>query len=93
MVDFQEMNLTKSLSLSTGVDLFFLRNVLIYFDQHERSRLLEQVGDALRPDGCLMLGAAETTVFCNEVFVPLPIEFSNLFYLKGTPAPFNPNPN
>jgi len=66
-----------------------MRNVLIYFDQTERIRLLDQARDALRPDGCLMLGAAETTVFSNDFFVPLPIEFSNLFCLRNTPAPFN----
>ena len=79
MVDFQEMNLTRPLSLEQEVDIFFLRNVLIYFDQNERRRLLAHVRDALRPDGYLMLGAAETTVFCNDAFVPLPVEFSNLF--------------
>jgi chemotaxis protein methyltransferase CheR len=93
MVNFQEMNLTRPSGLSMGVDIFFLRNVLIYFDQNERGRLLEHVRNVLRPDGCLMLGAAETTVFTNDFFVPLPIEFSNLFYLKGTPSPFHLNPN
>jgi chemotaxis protein methyltransferase CheR len=88
MVNFQAMNLSQPLALSTGIDIFFLRNILIYFDQNERSRLLEQVRDALRSDGCLMLGAAETTVFSNTFFVPLPVEFSNMFYLKNTPAPF-----
>ena len=93
MVHFQEMNLSRAYSLSSGVDIFFMRNILIYFDQNERKRLIDQARDALRPDGCLMLGAAETTVFSNDIFVPLPVEFSNLFYLKGTPAPFNLNPN
>jgi chemotaxis protein methyltransferase CheR len=93
MVHFQEMNLSRAHSLGTGIDIFFMRNILIYFDLTERKRLLEQARDALRPDGCLMLGAAETTVFSNDIFVPLPVEFSNLFYLKGTPSPFNLNPN
>lgn len=93
MVDFQEMNLTRPFDLGTQVDIFFLRNVLIYFDQGERGRVLEHVRNVLRPDGYLMLGAAETTVFLNDVFVPLPIEFSNLFYLKGTPSPFRLNSN
>jgi len=93
MVHFREMNLSRATSLGSGIDLFFMRNILIYFDLNERKRLLEQARDAMRPDGCLMLGAAETTVFSNDIFVPLPVEFSNLFYLKGTPAPFNLNPN
>ena len=89
MVTFQEMNLTQAFALATGVDIFFLRNILIYFDQNERARLLELAHQALRADGCLMLGAAETTVFTNDTFVPLPVEFSNLFYLKNSPAPFH----
>lgn len=89
MVDFQEMNLTHAFALCSGVDIFFLRNVLIYFDQNERARLLDLVRNALDPDGYLMLGAAETTVFTNDTFVPLPVEFSNLFCLKNTPAPFH----
>jgi len=93
MVDFQEMNLTRPFALDMGVDIFFLRNVLIYFDQNERARMLEHVRNVLRPDGCLMLGAAETTVFTNDFFVPLPVEFSNLFYLKGTPSPLHLNPS
>ena len=88
MVEFREMNLSQPIYLTTPIDIFFLRNILIYFDQNERSRVLEQVRDCLRPDGCLMLGAAETTVFTNTYFVPLPVEFSNLFYLKNTPAPY-----
>jgi chemotaxis protein methyltransferase CheR len=89
MVDFQEMNLSRPLALDSQIDLFFLRNILIYFDQNERARLLERVCDTLRPDGLLMLGAAETTVFSNPCFVPLPVEFSNMFYLRNTPAPFH----
>ncbi|MCE0482984.1 MAG: protein-glutamate O-methyltransferase CheR [Methylacidiphilales bacterium] len=92
MVQFEERNLTHPLGLTGNVDIFFLRNVLIYFDQEERRRLLQQVRDGLRSDGFLMLGAAETTVFCNDLFVPVPMEFSNLFHLKGTPNPINLNP-
>ena len=72
----------------SGVDLIFLRNVLIYFDQNFRGQLLESIQRVLRPDGCLMLGAAETTVFSSGAFVPLPIEFSNLFYAKNSPVPY-----
>ena len=49
--------------------------------------------DALRPDGFLMLGAAETTVFNNDFFAPLPVEFSNLFCLKNNPAPYGLTPS
>jgi chemotaxis protein methyltransferase CheR len=92
MIDFQEMNLMQAFEFCFDVDIVFLRNVLIYFDQTFRSQLLEQIQRALRPDGCLMMGAAETTVFSSPAFLPLPVEHSNMFYLKSTPIPFAPHP-
>jgi chemotaxis protein methyltransferase CheR len=89
MVDFREVNLMQAFDSCFGVDLIFLRNVLIYFDQNFRGQLLEQIQRALRPDGCLMLGAAETTVFSSTAFLPLPVEHSNMFYLKNSPVPFS----
>ena len=88
MVEFREGNLADAFDRSGSVDLLFLRNVLIYFDQAHRGQLLENVRDTLRPDGCLMLGAAETTVFVSSAFTPLPVEFSNMFYRNGQPAPY-----
>jgi len=88
MVEFHEMNLMEAFAFHSGLDIVFLRNVLIYFDQNSRTQLFRLVRHALKPDGCLMLGAAETTVFSSESFLPLPIEYSNLFCLKETPCPF-----
>ena len=88
MVEFHEMNLTDAFNLYSGIDIVFLRNVLIYFDQNNRSRLFSSIQRSLKPDGCLMLGAAETTVFTSGSFIPMSVEHSNLFYLKDTPAPF-----
>ena len=89
MVEFREANLADAFDLSGSVDLLFLRNVLIYFDPSHRGQLLERAAKTLKPDGCLMLGAAETTVFVSTAFTPLPIEFSNLFFRKGEPPPFH----
>jgi chemotaxis protein methyltransferase CheR len=88
MVEFRTANLSQPLAMNSCIDVFFLRNILIYFDQVERAKILEQARESLRPDGCLMLGAAETTVFSNTGFTPLPVEFSNLFFRKDTPTPF-----
>jgi chemotaxis protein methyltransferase CheR len=88
MVEFHEMNLMAAFNLYSGMDIVFLRNVLIYFNQESRGRLFDSIRLTLKPDGCLMLGAAETTVFTSTAFVPLPIEHSNMFYLKDNPAPY-----
>ena len=44
------------------VDAVFMRNVLIYFDQPTRGKIVDRVHARLRPDGFLLLGSAETTV-------------------------------
>lgn len=41
-------------------DIVFLRNVLIYFDDEIRARVIENVVSRLRPGGILMMGHTET---------------------------------
>lgn len=43
-------------------DLVLCRNVIIYFGREAQDRLLEQLTDALHPDGLLMLGRVETVL-------------------------------
>jgi chemotaxis protein methyltransferase CheR len=43
-----------------SVDVAFLRNVLIYFEQSAQRRVVEKVIDRLRPGGVLMTGHSET---------------------------------
>lgn len=44
-----------------GVDIVFCRNVLIYFDQENRKKVLGKFADVLRANGWLFLGESETT--------------------------------
>ena len=46
--------------------LFFLRNVLLYFDTKTRGEVLERMARAIRPDGALFLGGAETMLGLNS---------------------------
>ena len=41
-------------------DIVFMRNVLIYFENHVKSKILTKVRQILKPDGFLILGQSET---------------------------------
>jgi|SRR5919204_816156 chemotaxis protein methyltransferase CheR len=49
-------------------DIIFCRNVMIYFDQAEQSRLVEKFHRCLNPDGYLFIGHAETLFGISEKF-------------------------
>lgn len=59
-VRFEQLNLVKPWPPRQDYDLILLRNVLIYFDEPARRRVLAAVRDHLRPNGYLVLGTAET---------------------------------
>jgi len=72
MVQFRHFNLLENFSSFGTFDVVFCRNVLIYFDQATKVDVLERIGRSLRPDGFLLMGAAETVVGLTDIFVPLP---------------------
>jgi chemotaxis protein methyltransferase CheR len=71
MVSFQELNLLDRWPLFAAQDVIFIRNVLIYFDIATKRQLLGRVRQALRPDGYLVLGGAETTLNLDEGYLPV----------------------
>jgi chemotaxis protein methyltransferase CheR len=60
MVTFRQINLTRPLPVLPTMDVVFLRNVLIYFDEATKADVLTRVAGVLRPGGYLILGSAET---------------------------------
>jgi chemotaxis protein methyltransferase CheR len=68
MVEFRELNLTRAWPSLPRADLVFLRNVMIYFDAATKKAILERMVRVLRPDGYLLLGAAETTFNLSDLF-------------------------
>src|SRR6266567_2952676 len=61
IVRFFRMNLNESAYPLTGkFELIFCRNVLIYFDQPGRERVVRRLARFLSPDGYLFLGHAES---------------------------------
>lgn len=61
VVRFARLNLSRPpFPMSGPFDLILIRNVMIYFDNHVRSRLLDQAHRLLRPGGYLVVGHAES---------------------------------
>jgi len=76
-------------------DIVFLRNVLIYFDLPTKRAILERVLRVLRPDGVLLLGAAESTLGVHEGFERVTVERSSVYRplaARGLRAPTVPSP-
>jgi chemotaxis protein methyltransferase CheR len=71
MVTFREFNLLDDPRPLGPFDVIFCRNVLIYFDQDTKAKVLHQIGTVLRPDGYLYLGGAETVLGVTDRFAPI----------------------
>jgi chemotaxis protein methyltransferase CheR len=74
MVQFREYNLLSDLRSLGRFDIVFCRNVLIYFDQPTKTRVLENIAALMPPDGLLYLGGAETVLGITSRFAPLKAE-------------------
>jgi chemotaxis protein methyltransferase CheR len=74
MVTFRAFNLLEEMAALGHFDVVFCRNVLIYFDQATKGRVLAGVARLLPADGVLYLGGAETVLGVSDRFEPLPGE-------------------
>jgi chemotaxis protein methyltransferase CheR len=61
MVQFAWLNLSVTpFPMKGPMDVIFCRNVMIYFDNNVRQRLINEMYRLLKPGGCLMVGHAES---------------------------------
>jgi chemotaxis protein methyltransferase CheR len=60
MVVFQQANLIKPFDNMGKFDVIFCRNVIIYFSVEGKKTVLENLRQALEPEGILFLGSAES---------------------------------
>ncbi|NHC16055.1 CheR family methyltransferase [Motilibacter deserti] len=65
-IKFQRLNLAAPFPVMPQFDIVLLRNVLIYFDTATKRSILRRVAGTLRPNGCLLLGGAETTLGVDD---------------------------
>ena len=82
MVEFFPMNLAATWPLVPPCGLIFMRNVLIYFDLETKKAILAKARRALKPDGHLVLGGAETTFNIDENFERLPAGTAGWYRLR-----------
>ena len=71
MVTYKEYNLLNDLTPLGHFDVVFCRNVLIYFDQETKGKVLESIADLMPQDGTLFLGVAETVLGITKRFQPV----------------------
>ncbi len=71
LVSFEQINLIDKIAMrrKMGFDFIFCRNVLIYFDDDSRKRVLASLYDALNPGGYVFLGHAESVGRITASFV------------------------
>lgn len=67
-VRFQVMNLLKPTAGLSHYDLILCRNVMIYFDEESRKKLIDKLYQALKPDGYLFVGHTELLPRDHELF-------------------------
>ncbi len=72
MVQYREYNLLHDVKPLGQFDVVFCRNVLIYFDQPTKTRVLDNVSRLMPDDGFLYLGGAETVLGISDKFRPIP---------------------
>ena len=68
LVRFEQMNLLDVPASLAPFDVIFCRNVLIYFDDQTKRKVLSVLHSKLRPDGYLMLGASEVLNNASDLF-------------------------
>ncbi len=72
MVKFSNFNLLNDMTRLGNFDVVFCRNVLIYFDEPTKKKVLERISARLEKDGFLLLGGAETIFGLTDKFKPMP---------------------
>lgn len=70
MLAFRRLNIIEEWPFKGPFDIIFCRNMLIYFDQETKKRLVERFVAMLRPGGFLYLGHSEALPFAFAQLEP-----------------------
>lgn len=75
MVQYRQFNLLHDPRPFGRFDVVFCRNVLIYFDQPTKTRVLDSIATVMDKEAVLLLGGAETVFGISDVFKPVADHF------------------
>jgi len=84
MVTFRQHDLIQD-PPPPALDLILCRNVLIYFDRPQQDRLYSAFHQALRADGCLVLGKAEIMPMAWSCYF-VPVDRREHIYRRIAPS-------
>ncbi len=88
MLIFATQNVTRDPPF-TRLDMVICRNLMIYLDAELQKRLMPIIHYAIRPNGLLFLGSAESVGGFSELFTPLDQRW-RIYQRIGVPYPLPP---
>jgi chemotaxis protein methyltransferase CheR len=68
LMEFKLFNIQETFTQIGGFDVIFCRNILIYFTNDAKKKILSQFYQILAPGGYLLLGSAENIYNLNDEF-------------------------
>ncbi|WP_299618378.1 protein-glutamate O-methyltransferase CheR [Pelagibius sp.] len=86
MVKYKPFNLLEDPGALGRFDVVFCRNVLIYFDQETKGKVLDRIAKIMPDDGFLYLGGAETVLGICDSFEVIPGQRGVYQLTKGSQA-------
>ena len=70
LIIFKQLNLLDAWPMRGPFDIIFCRNVMIYFDEATKTKLVDRFADILCPSGYLYIGHSETLFKITSRFEP-----------------------
>ena len=67
-IHFKQLNLLQKWPMTGPFDVIFCRNVLIYFDNETKAKIIAKFRTLLAPDGLLFIGHSETLTNLSDEF-------------------------
>jgi chemotaxis protein methyltransferase CheR len=92
-ITFRALNLLEDFSALGQFDVVLCRNVLIYFDQPTKTRIMGAIARRIAADGVLLLGGAESVFGLCDAFTGVPGLKGVYGHTKGAKPAIPPRPS